>query len=329
MIILTKDMIKSFFTMNDSMEAVRKAFSLFSQGRIDMPLRTQMVTDGQDGVFTIMPAYSGYVNAACVKVLSTFNKNIEKGIPSLNAQIIIMNDSTGIIEAIIDGTYVTRLRTGAASGVAVDILAKKRCSKGALIGAGAQAATQLEAMLTARRLEEVQLYDVDTKRAEKFMNSMKEKLSRFNTGLYLARDPDTAVKDADIIITATPSLNPVFDGSKAKQGAVISSIGSYRPDMQELDPGLLVRAEKIFYDSKEAILTEPGDILIPLNDGTITKNKLTGEIGDVINGKIPGRQSGSEIIVFKTVGIAAQDLIISKHILDKAVQGGYGLSLGY
>lgn len=327
MIILTKETIGKFFSMQDSMEAVKKAFSLFSKGKIDVPLRTQMVTDDQQGVYTIMPAYSKYANAACVKVLSTFNRNIEKGLPSLNAQILVMSDSTGVIEAVIDGAYVTSLRTGAASGVAIDILAKQSCSKGALIGTGGQGAAQLEAMLTARRLDEVHLYDADAERAGDFLKAMRARLEKFNTKLVLAADPDNAIIDADVVITATPSAKPVFDGSKVKQGATISGIGSYRPDMQELDPELLVRASKIFYDSKEAILSEPGDILIPLNDGTMAKDKLTGELGDVINGEIPGRQSDLDIIVFKTVGIAAQDLITSKHIFDKAVQGGFGITL--
>ena len=135
---------------------------------------------------------------------------------------------------------------------------------------------------------------------------------------------DEAIEDADLVITATPAEKPVFDGTKVKKGATISCIGSYQHHMQEIDPVVLTRASKIYFDSEEAVLSEAGDILIPLEDGTITKEDFTGDLGDVIKGKVTGRESDDEIIVFKSVGVATQDLVAAREIYDKALEAGIG-----
>ena len=136
--------------------------------------------------------------------------------------------------------------------------------------------------------------------------------------------PERAVEGADLIVTATPAEKPVFDGTKIKKGATVSCIGSYQPHMQEIDPVVLTRASKIYFDSKEAVLSEAGDILIPLEDGTITKEDFTGDLGNVLRGEITGRENDEEIIVFKSVGVAVQDLVAAREIYDKAVKAGIG-----
>jgi ornithine cyclodeaminase len=143
-----------------------------------------------------------------------------------------------------------------------------------------------------------------------------------------AESSDEAIEDADLIVTVTPSSKPVFDGSKVKRGATLSCVGSYQHHMQEMDPVILTRARKIYFDSMEAVLSEAGDIQIPLEDGTITMDDFTGDLGEVILGRIPGRENDDEIIVFKTVGIGTQDLVTAKRIYDKAVDKGIGTSWG-
>ena len=271
-----------------------------------------------------MPSYCEEEETACVKILNMFSENIKNGIPSISAQILIMNAKTGVIEGVFDGSYITQLRTGAASGAALDILAKKECKKGALIGTGGQACTQLEAMISVRDLEEVQIFDINYGRAKKFAEQMSKELRHYDTNIYAVSSVDDAVEDADVIITVTTSTKPVFDDKKIKPGATICGIGSYQPHMQELPPSLLLRASKIYFDSEEAVLSESGDIIIPLKDGTITKDKFTGELGEVISNKIVGRENDKEIIIFKSVGIAAQDLITAKNIFKKAKEEGYG-----
>ena len=324
MLLLNEAAIREFFTLQDAVEAVKKAFSLFSDGRIQVPLRTRINASGRDGTFLCMPAYCEEEAAACVKVLNIFKGNADIGLPTLTAWILVMDAETGEINGLVDGTFVTKLRTGAASGAAFELLARETCAKGALIGTGGQAATQLEAMLAARELAEVQLCGRDFERAERFAAAMRERLSRYGTRITAVRQADAAVADADLIVTVTPSEAPVFNAGMIKPGATLSCVGSYQPHMRELDPGALARASKIYFDSGEAVLSEAGDIIIPLADGTITGEKFSGDLGQLINGTITGRGNDEEIIIFKTVGIAAQDLITAKAIYDKALKGGFG-----
>ena len=227
--------------------------------------------------------------------------------------------------AVLDGTYVTQLRTGAASGAAFDVLARKDARIGALIGTGGQAATQLEAMLAARDIKEVRVFDLNYDRTKEFADRMQEELASYGAKIVAAKTSDEAVEGADLLITVTPSSKPVFDASKVKEGATISCVGAYQPHMQEMDPAILTRASKIYFDSKEAVLSESGDILIPLEQGTITEEDFTGDLGNVIKGDLVGRENEEEIIVFETVGVATQDLVAARTIYDKAVEAGVGI----
>lgn len=271
-----------------------------------------------------MPAYVPDLDVASVKIVDIFPHNIDNGIPSSPAQVLLIDGTTGVVSALLDGTHVTKMRTGAASGAAFDVLAKKDCKIGALIGTGGQASTQLEAMLTARDLEEVRVFDLDFERTKAFAEQMQEELSEYNTRIVPVRSSDEAIDDADLLITVTPSSKPVFDGSKVKPGITISCVGAYQHHMQELDPVALERASKIYFDSKEAVLSESGDILIPLEKGIITEDDFTGDLGNVIKGELVGRENDEEIIVFETVGVATQDLVAANTIYKKALELGVG-----
>ncbi len=324
MLLLSKEDIQKVFSMKDAIEAVRDAFRIFTEGKSDVPLRTQIAAPKHAGTFLFMPAYVADLDCASLKIINIFPHNIDKGIPSAPAQVLLVDGTNGLISAVLDGTYVTQLRTGAASGVAFDLLARKDSKKGALIGIGGQAAAQLEAMVVARNLEEVKVYDLNLERTKAFVEKMQEELKKYGTRIKAAESSDEAIEEADLIVTVTPSLKPVFDGSKVKKGATVSCVGSYQPHMQEMDPVILTRASKIYFDSKEAVLSEAGDILIPLNNGRITKDDFTGDLGEVILGNLIGRENEDEIIVFKTVGIGTQDLVTAKYIYDKAVAQGIG-----
>ncbi|MTK10807.1 MAG: ornithine cyclodeaminase family protein [Clostridiaceae bacterium] len=324
MLLLSREDIKKVFSMKDAIEADKDAFRIFTEGKSVVPLRTQIPAPKHDGTFLFMPAYVSDIDCASLKIINIFPKNIDKGIISAPAQVLLVDGTNGFVNAILDGTYVTQLRTGAASGAAFDILARKDAKKGALIGTGGQAATQLEAMIVARDLEEVKVYDLNFERTKAFAARMQEELKKYGTKIVAAESSDEAIEDADLIITVTPSSKPVFDGSKVKKGATVSCVGSYQHHMQEMDPVILTRASKIYFDSEEAVLSEAGDILIPLENGTITKDDFTGDLGEVILGNVVGRENDDEIIVFKTVGIGTQDLITAKYIYDKAKEQGIG-----
>ncbi|WP_071392917.1 ornithine cyclodeaminase family protein [Bacillus tuaregi] len=328
MLLLSKEDIQKVFTMRDAIDADKQAFILHSQGKSEVPLRTKIPAPKHEGVFLFMPSYVEDLDIAALKIINIFPNNIDQGIPSAPAQVLLINGSTGVVEAVLDGTYVTQLRTGAATGAAFDVLARQDARIGALIGTGGQAATQLEAMLAARALEEIRVYDLNIERTKEFARSMQEELSSYGARIVAVGSSDEAIEDADLIVTVTPSCLPVFDGNKVKAGATVSCVGAYQPHMQEMDPVILTRASKIYFDSKEAVLSESGDILIPLADGTITEEDFTGDLGDLLLGKIVGRENEDEIIVFETVGIGTQDLVTAKTIYDRAVEKEIGLKWG-
>ena len=328
MLLLSREDIKKVFTIKDAIEADKKAFRYVVEGKCEIPLRTNIQAPKYDGCFLFMPAYLEEMDTASLKIINIFPHNIDNGIPSSPAQVLLIDGKTGLVTAVLDGTYVTQLRTGAASGAAFDVLAKKDCRIGALIGTGGQAPTQLEAMLAARTLQEVRVYDMNPERTKVFAETMQEELKDYGARIVPAASSDEAIDDADLIITVTPSSKPVFDGTKVKAGATISCVGAYQHHMQEMDPAILPRASKIYFDSREAVLSESGDILIPLEEGIITEKDFTGDLGDVLLGKVVGRENDDEIIVFETVGVAAQDLVAAKEIYEKAVKAGVGITWG-
>lgn len=324
MLLLSKDDIKSVFTMKDSIETNKEAYQIFSQGKSEVPLRTVIPAPRENGTFLFMPSYVEDLDTAGLKVVNIFPNNAKDNLPTAPAQVLLIDGKTGIISAILDGTYVTQLRTGAASGVAFDVLATKDSKIGALIGTGSQAECQLEAMLVARDLEIVKVYSRDKKRREEFVNNMKLKFKSYSTKIIGVSTSDEAIEEADIIVTVTPSSKPVFDGNKVKKGATISCVGSYQHHMQELDPKVLPRASKIYFDSKEAVLSEAGDITIPLKEGIISEGDFTGDIGDVLLGNVVGRENNDEIIIYKNVGIGVLDLMTARAIYIKAKEKNIG-----
>lgn len=324
MLLLSREDIKKVFTMKDAIEADKYAFTLVVEGKCDAPLRTNIQAPKYEGCFLFMPAYVADMDTASLKIINIFPHNIDNGKPSSPAQVLLIDGTTGIVTAVLDGTYVTQLRTGAASGAAFDVLAKKDCRIGALIGTGGQAATQLEAMIAVRDLEEVRVFDLNPERTKAFAEKMQAELASYGTKIIPVESSDQAVDNADLLITVTPSSKPVFDASRIKAGATISCVGAYQPHMQEMDPAILTRASKLYFDSEEAVLSESGDILIPLEEGTITKEDFTGDLGQVIKGELVGRENDEEIIVFETVGVATQDLVAARRIYDNAVKAGIG-----
>lgn len=320
MLLLSREDIKKVFTMKDAIETNKECFKIFSEGKSEVPLRTTIQAPNHNGVFLFMPSYVEELDAAGLKVVNIFPENAKENLPTAPAQVLLIDGKTGIVSSILDGTYVTQLRTGASSGAAFDLFAIKDAKIGALIGTGGQAATQLEAMMVARELDEVRVFDLDPNRRQAFVNRMQEELKCYNTKIVEAISSDDAIENADIIVTVTPSSKPVFDGTKVKKGATVSCVGAYQHHMQEMDPAILPRASKIYFDSQEAVLSESGDILIPLEEGIITKEDFTGDIGDVLLGKVVGRENDDEIIVYENVGIGVLDLMTARAIYLKAIE---------
>lgn len=279
MLLLSGDDIRRTIDMNEMIDATQLAFEMAAQGTVDSPLRTKI--PALEGAFLFMPAYARSLNAAAVKVINIFPHNRETGKITGPSQVLLFDGQTGYALALLDGNALTQYRTGASSGVALRHLARKGACIGGLIGTGGQAAAQLEAMICACDLEEVKVYGRNREHLEEFCRKMRKQLSPGEgTGprITAAASAEEAVIDADVLITVTTSKEPVFDGRKVKPGCTVSAVGTYEPDKHELDPAVLQRAGKIYCDSCKAALAESGDLLIPLHDGLISENEITGDV---------------------------------------------------
>ena len=237
MLLLNEKEIKSVVSMRDVIEADKKAFRMIANGDVVVPLRTGISAPAHDGMFLFMPSYAASEDVAAIKIIDPFLHNPEKGLDASPAQVLLIDGTNGMIVALMDGATVTKLRTGAASGAAFDILGKKECRIGGLIGTGGQAAAQLEAMLCARQLEEVRVFSRNREKREAFCAKMQEELSGYGAKIVPAETADEATVDADLLITVTVSAEPVFDGNMVKPGCTVLFIRKYTKSIKNL-PGI-------------------------------------------------------------------------------------------
>lgn len=329
-LVLKQEDMKKVFTMKDAVQADKDALELYSSGKSDIPLRVNLDVPEHDGQSLYMPGYAAQADALGVKIVSVYPHNIEKGLTSVPATMVLVDNETGEVCSLMDGTFLTRIRTGAVSGAASDILARKDSRVFALFGTGGQAETQLEAVLTVRPIQQVKVFDISPERAENFAARMTKAFGeKFGVNIIPARSSDDAVADADIITCVTTTKKPVFDGKKVKKGCHINGVGSYTPEMHEIDEYTITHAEKVYVDTRDGVLNESGDLIIPIHNGTFRADRLTGELGEVISGKAPGRASDDEITVFKTTGSAVLDVVTARRIYESALQKGIGSAVEF
>ena len=324
-LILKESDISSMITMRDIIEADKEALSIYSSHKSNIPLRSNLNVPEYNGQCLFMNGYAAPAKALGVKIVSVYPENINKNLTSVPATMVLVDAETGVVNSLIDGTYLTRLRTGAISGLATEILSRKDSKIFALFGTGGQAVTQLEAVLTVRNIEEVRVFDVFKERAKDFAKKMSDKFGKkFNVKIIAAESSDAAVDNADIITTVTTSKKPVFDVNKVKKNVHINGVGSYTPEMVEIPGDILVMANKIYVDTRDGAINESGDLITPIKEGLITIEKINGELGEVINGLIKGRESDDEMTFFKTTGSAVLDLVAAQKIYEKAKAKGVG-----
>ncbi len=324
--ILTRNEVAKAVNMAEAIKAVKKAFIQLSSRKAEMPLRTQVPVEKHKGVTLFMPAYLADSEAMGAKIVSVFPNNQKKKLPTVHAVVIVVDAKTGRPKAVMDGTYLTALRTGAASGVATDLLSRKDASAAAIFGAGIQSRTQLEAICTVRPIEKVWVFDVVPRAASDYAKEMKKHGSPIPSDIFVAKSAKQAVKEADIICTATTSFRPVFNDSDLKPGVHINGVGSYTPEMQEIPARTVVRS-KVVVDSRQAALAEAGDLVISIDGGLISDKHIHGEIGELATGKIRGRESEEETTFFKSVGLAVQDVSVAELVLRRANRLGLGLDV--
>lgn len=318
-LILKESDMSSMISMSDIIEADKEALSIYSSQKSNIPLRSNLDIPEYKGQCLFMNGYAAPAKALGVKIVSVYPENINKNLTSVPATMVLVDAETGMVNSLLDGTYLTRLRTGAISGLATDILSRKDSKIFALFGTGGQAVTQLEAVLTVRKIEEVRVFDVFKERAKEFAAKMTEKFGKkFNVKIIAAESSDKAVENADIITTVTTSKKPVFNANKVKKNVHINGVGSYTPEMQEIPGDILVKANKIFVDTRDGAINESGDLIKPIQSGLIKKEKINGELGEVINGLMKGRESDDEMTFFKTTGSAVLDLVAAQKIYEMA-----------
>lgn len=306
--------IKSLISMEEAITAVEQAFASYSDGTSYVPQRYVSSVPGIGMDLFFKPAYNEELGKIAVKILTQKKAGVKKGIPSILGVVLLIDTETGAILTMIDGTYLTALRTGAASGIATKLLARENAETVAIFGCGAQGKTQLEAICSVRPVKHALLYDVNTDSARELKVSMEDKLN-------ISIDVESNLKNlkqADVICTATGSDLPLFSRDDISDGVHINAIGSYKPNMQEIDPQI-IKASMLFADSKEAILKESGDLIKPINDGVFSDDIIKADIGDLINNKVAGRQTDDEISIFKSVGLGVQDLFVADAIYNKYV----------
>jgi len=305
--------------MKECIDAMEKAFSELANGTAVLPLRINIKPPA--GLSLYMPAYLQGMNALACKVVTVYKDNPAKhNLPTTIGKVLLQNPETGEVISIMDGGYLTALRTGAASGLATKYLARKDEEQVAgIFGAGIQAQTQLWAVCEVRKISKALVYDVSHEAAKKFAAEMSQKLG---VPVIAVEKPD-ALMTADIICTATSSATPIFDGSKVKEGTHINGIGSHSPGARELD-GTIIKRALLIADSREACLNEAGDIMIPIKEGIISADHIHAELGEVVTGKKPGRMSPKQITLFKSNGLAIQDVAAARLVYERAKAKGIG-----
>jgi ornithine cyclodeaminase/alanine dehydrogenase-like protein (mu-crystallin family) len=310
--ILSSDDVKAALPIPKAIEIMKHAFGQLSAGKATVPLRSKISSDKGDTL--LMPAYLHGSQDLGIKIVSIYKDNPSKDIPTVTAIMIVLDPQTGRPRALIEGDSLTAIRTGATGGLASDLLARRNAKTVALFGAGVQARAQLQGVIAVRSITRINLLDLSLSASQKLAAEIAtwEEAPAVN----LVSNSKEAIQDADIIITATTSSKPVFDGHGIKAGTHITGVGSYTPQMREVDETTVQRA-RIVVDSREACLAEAGDLIIP-------KATVDAELGEIINGIKPGRRSDEEITFFKTVGVAVEDAAAAAAILSEAETNGLG-----
>ncbi|MDJ0795585.1 MAG: hypothetical protein QNJ51_01910 [Calothrix sp. MO_167.B12] len=311
--ILSADDVRAVLPMPQAIDAVKTAFAQLAANQATVPLRSPIATD--KGITLLMPAYLHQTQDLGIKIVSVYDQNPELGLPTVTATVLLLDPQTGQPKAFMDGNSLTALRTGAAGGLAAKLLARQDGKVVALFGAGVQARVQLQGVMAVRTIEQVNLISRTKASAEK----LGAEIATWSNPpvVNLVTTPQQAIINADIVITATNSTTPLFDGNDLKPGTHITAVGAFTPQMRELDD-ITVQRARIVVDSRTACLAEAGDIIIP-------QAKIDGELGEIINGVKSGRHSQEEITCFKSVGVAVQDAVVGAAILAGAEVKGLGV----
>lgn len=319
-LLLSRAEIEDLLSMREVIAAVEEAFRAKGLGKVQMPSKSYVNFERHGGDFRVMPAYLEEMGAAGVKIVNVHPKNPkERGLPTVMATIILLDPATGAPLAIMDGTLITNLRTGAGGAVAAKYLARKDSKVVAMVGAGVQAKTQLLALSEVFKIEEIRVNDLSGKNAELYAEEMGKKLG---IDIKVLKSTKEAVEAADIVVTTTPSTKPILMDDYVRSGMHINAIGADAPGKQELDPKILLRAKVVVDDIEQAI--HGGEVNVPLSKGDIARGNIYADLGEIVTKKKLGRTSRDEITVFDSTGLAIQDIATDWVVYQKAKKFGKG-----
>ncbi len=313
---LSAEDVTNLLPMADAIDAMRDAFGEISTGKARIPLRTHIDLPEKNAGALFMPGYLSGRNILGIKMVTLFADNPLKNLPLIHAIMVLMDGQTGKPLAVLDGERLTAIRTGAASGLATDLLARQNAEVLTVFGAGIQGRTQIEAVAAVRTLKQVYIIDTDPAKTSQLI----AELSSIYPFPIVKSDPERAVSTSDIICTATTSAQPLFEPAHISPGTHINAIGAYKPDKREI-PGSTVARALVIVDERRACLTEAGDLVLAQHEGYINEKHIAAELGEVILGQHPGRRSEDQITLFKSVGNAAQDIAAAARIIKKLNNG--------
>ena len=319
-VLLSEQDVRIVLSMDDLIAAMEDALALFSTGGVQQPLRTVLQVGPQQAFFALMPAFTHEPPALGAKLVTVFGNNTAAGLPTHLATIVLLDSETGALVAVMDGRYITEARTAAVSAVSAKLLARDDAGVLAILGSGVQARSHLEALSRVRRLRDVRVWSPTREHRERFVVEMR---AHVDAPMRAAASVDDAVDGADLIALVTAARRPVLRGNQVMDGAHICAVGAARPDQREMDTALVARG-RLYVDSRTGALAEAGDIVLPIAEGALAPSAIAGELGEVAAGRAAGRTSRDEVTIFKSLGMAVEDLAAARLAYERAAARGLG-----
>lgn len=329
MLVLAREDLKNLVPMPEAIELMKLAFREVSSGNAVVPLRTVIEVEPESSSTLVMPAYLPGLGALGFKVISIFTQNPKRGLPTGNAMVCMLDEETGVPRAILNGAFLTALRTGAVSGAATDLMARSDAKRLTVIGAGVQGVTQAAAVAAVRDLESITVVHRSDASWDRFRDATTRDWPELMDRLVPTTDVQAAVEGADIICAATTSPTPVFEDAWVRPGTHINGVGSFTPQTREV-PGETVARARVVVDHRESAWSEGGDLIIPRDQGIFAEADVVGELGEVVAGLATPRTSEADVTFFKSVGNAVQDMVVARRAIELAIERGIGaeISLG-
>ncbi|HYL38220.1 MAG TPA: ornithine cyclodeaminase family protein [Bryobacteraceae bacterium] len=311
--------VRALVSMAELIEMMQDALAAFSSGQARQPVRTVIQAPG--GVFASMPARLEAPVAMGAKLVTLFHHNASRGLPTHLATIVLLDPGSGQLLAIMDGRFITEARTAAVSAAAARRLAREQAAVLAIIGSGVQARSHLEALTLVRRFAEIRCWSPTAAHVERLVAES----SRFP--IRAAENAEAAVRGADVIVLATASSTPVIEEAWVQAGACVIAVGACLPSQREMDPTLVARG-RLIVDSRAAALKESGDVVQGIREGRFGEDHIAAELGEILANRKTGRTSEAEITIFKSLGLAIEDIAAANFVYLHACQSGRGTAIG-